>query len=173
MNSHEGIENYLKTIIKVGVVEEFFPESSTAAVRFPDEKDFKSGPLRILHPNAGNTRDFNVLAKGENVLCLFLPTGRERGFILGALYRDPFPPAESDAHTRSVVFPDGTRVAYDWESKKMDVDCRGDITMKATGNISLKAGGGLSIHADGGTSCTGGGSFSIRAASIHLNEGGD
>ena len=53
MNPHEEIEDYLKTIVKVGVVEEFIPASCTAIVRFPDEDNLKSEPLHVLHANAG------------------------------------------------------------------------------------------------------------------------
>ncbi len=168
MNSHEGIENYLKTIIKVGTVKKFLPAEGRAIVEFPEEK-LESWPMLILHPNAAATRDYNVLKEGENVLCLFLPTGRESGFILGSLYRDTFKPAENDAHTRSVVFPDGTRVAYDWEGHELTADVKGTAEVTATGDITLASGGSITIAASGslnlqsgaGGSWTGGGGINI------------
>ena len=69
-----------------------------------------------MHRNTYKTKDFHSVTVGEDVLCLFLPTGPEEGFILGSFYAGEITPPESTKDRRTTVFEDGTVIRYDMAS---------------------------------------------------------
>ena len=184
-----GKDESAPDFIRIGEVTSINPAAHTARVTFDDDDGVTSAELPVIVPNTIANSDYAMPDIGQDALCVFLSTGKEQGFIIGSFYAGEVTPPASSADIRKVKFSDGTVIEYDRGAHKLTADVKGDIeitatgnisahsdsniTLDATGNISLNAGGGLSIHAEGGTSCTGGGQFSIQAASIHLNEGGD
>ena len=54
-----------------------------------------TGPLPVLYPRTHTERDAWTLRAGEHVVCVFLPYGRETGFILGAYYPGGSGPGET------------------------------------------------------------------------------
>ncbi|MBO4317952.1 MAG: hypothetical protein J5855_06740 [Mailhella sp.] len=69
-----------------GLVPEVFPAECMARVYFPDDCGLVICKLQLVQPNSGLNKDFRMPDVFENVLCVFLPGGLERGFILGAFY---------------------------------------------------------------------------------------
>lgn len=75
----------LKKMIQVGTVSAVNTAAGSARVAFPGRGDLVSNELQIckkawpIHP-------------GDEVLCLFLPTGNADGFILDTYYTEDDPP---------------------------------------------------------------------------------
>ena len=63
--------------------------------------------------NTFANRDYAMPDIGEDVICVFLPTGTEAGFILGSVYAGEITPPESTIDRRCVVFSDGSEFMYD------------------------------------------------------------
>ena len=106
----------LNDLIKVGEVSSIDPATGTARVVFDDEDGTVSYDLPILQRNTYKTKDFHSVTVGEDVLCLFLPTGPEEGFILGSFYAGEITPPESTKDRRTTIFEDGTVICYDMAS---------------------------------------------------------
>lgn len=118
----DGIGALVANLIRVGEVTSVDPVAFTARVRFEDRDDIESYDLRLIVRRSQGTRDYDVPEVGENVLCLFLPTGVEDGFVLGAYYTDPAPRPASSASVAVREFEDGTRVEYDRDTHRLTVD---------------------------------------------------
>jgi phage baseplate assembly protein V len=111
----------LNDLIKIGEVSSIDPERCTARVVFDDDDSIVSYDLPILQRNTLNTKDFHSVNVGEDVLCLFLPSGPEEGFILGSFYAGEIIPPEKTEKHRTTVFEDGTVVQYAMESHTLTV----------------------------------------------------
>lgn len=154
------LEAIVKNMIKVGVIESFNEANATARVIFEDIK-VKSYDLPIIVKQSQNNKDYWIPDIGESVLCLFLPTGIESGFILGSYYNKKDRPPVTDQNKRTVKFKDGTVLEYDRANHKLTADVKGDIDIKATGNISVNANGAITIHSNT--------SINLTAPRIDLN----
>ena len=154
------LEAIVKNMIKVGVIESFNEANATARVIFEDIK-VKSYDLPIIVKQSQNNKDYWMPDIGESVLCLFLPTGIESGFILGSYYNKKDRPPVTDQNKRTVKFKDGTVLEYDRANHKLTADVKGDIDIKATGNISVNANGAITIHSNT--------SINLTAPRIDLN----
>ena len=108
-----------------------------------------------------DNKDYWVPDIDEPVICIFLPTGIESGFILGAYYNQKDKPPVIDQNKRTVKFKDGTIIEYDRKQHKLTADVKGDIDIKATGKIDINASGAMNIHSDT--------SINITAPKIDLN----
>ncbi len=135
----DNSENALSMVIRVGEVTSVDAAAHKAAVTFDDDDGQTSGMLPVIIPNTLENRDHCLPDIGEDVLCLFLPTGTEEGFILGSFYAGNVNTPESSSDVRAVTFRDGTRLAYDRSSHKLSADVRGDVTVTATGKIEMKS----------------------------------
>lgn len=111
----------LNDMIKVGEVSSINPARGTARVVFDDDDSIVSFDLPILQRNTLNTKDFHSVNVGEDVLCLFLPSGPEEGFILGSFYAGEITPPETTEKRRTTVFEDGTVVQYDMAAHTLTV----------------------------------------------------
>lgn len=100
-------------LFKVGEVSSVDAAACTARVVFSDEDGIVSYDLPIMQRNTLGNQDYQMPEIGEDVLCLFLGTGQEDGFIIGSFYAGEVKPPESSTEKRTVVFKDGTRFSYD------------------------------------------------------------
>ena len=75
---------------------------------------------------------------GEQVT-VFCPFGEANiGFILPSIFNKSSKEPNGASNTREVVtYEDGTTFFYDTKSKELNVNCAGDINIKATGSITL------------------------------------
>ena len=78
----DQLESLVANLIRIGEVTSINPEAFTARVRFEDRDNVESYDLRILVRGSLKDKFFHMPDVGENVLCLFLPSGVEAGFIL-------------------------------------------------------------------------------------------
>lgn len=122
LGSSDGLSELVDNLIRVGEVTSINPEAFTARVRFEDRDDIESYDLRLLVRRSLKNKDFDAPDVGEPVLCLFLPTGVEAGFIIGSYYPDTVPRPSADGNVTSRVFEDGTRIEYDRADHRLLID---------------------------------------------------
>lgn len=158
--------HYLQDLIRIGNVVSTNNKTKSVRVQFPDLDNVVSHDLRMIFRRTGTDQDSGGLPDiGEQVVCLFLPSGDETGFVIGSVYSDSdTPPDDSD---QSKVFhwksAGGATVSLDRESgelvasgvKTANVAATEKITASApaveiTANVtingSLNATGGMSIN---------------------------
>ena len=104
---------FLKSLIRVGEVSSVDASKATARVVFDDFDSIVSYDLQVICRNTFSNRDYAMPDIGEDVICLFLPTGTEAGFILGSVYAGEITPPESTVSRRCVEFLDGAKFMYD------------------------------------------------------------
>ena len=75
---------------------------------------------------------------GEQVT-VFCPFGEANiGFILPSIFNKSSKEPNGASNTREVVtYEDGTTFFYDTKRKELNINCVGDINIKATGSITL------------------------------------
>lgn len=169
-NSSDGEAQ--SNIIRIGEVSSIDPAKGTARVAFDDEDSMVSYDLPVIQHNTLENHDYWMPDIGEDVLCVFLPTGSEDGFILGSFYADEIRPPASTENIRMVEFADGTKVSYDRESHELKatidgteikanrdtVDITGDktVNVESATSINIKSSvitltiGGTTMWLDGG-----------------------
>lgn len=126
--------------------------------------------LPVLVSRAGGDCQYDLPDVGDAVLCLFLPHGREAGFVLGGFYSGNLPPvADGDKWHRA--FRDGTTLEYDRKSHTLRADVRGDVDVTATGSVTGKIIGSLAVEAEGAVSISSAAQLALNAPAMSL--GGD
>ena len=136
---NENVQELLNGLIKIGEVSSINPFQGTARVLFDDDDSIVSFDLQVLQRNTFKNRDYAMPDVGEDVLCLFLPTGTEEGFILGSVYAGDVSPKESTGDIRSVVFADGTRIAYDRSAGELTMDIKGTKIVANGQSVNITA----------------------------------
>lgn len=156
------LNDLLAQVIRVGFV--VARDEATMRVRVQVEdtttEALTTDFLLVLVPRAKKDRVYDLPDIGDQVLCLFLPFGREAGFVLGSMYGGDSPPVSSGDKWHR-VFNDGTVLEYDRASNILLADVKGKAEVKTTKSILADA--GTTIEAKAGTSAT------ITAPSIFLN----
>lgn len=100
---NESINN----IFMQGIVAEVV--GSRARVKFEDRDDMLSAPLQVIQMFTGENKSIRMPDLGEKVVCIFLPTGLEDGYIIGSVYIDGNnPPAANNA----IQFSDGSTISF-------------------------------------------------------------
>lgn len=122
LGNSEDLAALVANLIRVGEVTNINPASATARVRFIDRENTESFDLKVLVKNSAVDKAYHMPDIGEHVLCLFLPSGVEAGFIIGAYYPDPVARPASSEDVDCVVFGDGTRVQYDRGANNLLID---------------------------------------------------
>ncbi|MGN1149822.1 MAG: phage baseplate assembly protein V [Sutterella sp.] len=112
-------------VLKIGSVSSVNPAEATARVLFNDDDGMVSYDLQVLHQNTFGNKDYGLPDVGTDVLCGFLESGGEEGFILGAVYGSGNSTPEASIDKRTVVFKDGTSVSYDRASHMLTVTIDG------------------------------------------------
>lgn len=162
----------LNRIIKIGEVSSVNPAACTARVVFDDDDSLVSYDLPILQRNTYSNQDYQMVQPGEDVLCIFLPTGEEDGFILGSFYAGEIAPPESSQDKRTVVFSDDTRISYDRGSHELTITIGGTSMVANRQSVSFEtpqavnAKGGAEVNLEGGSA------VNIKAPVLNLTIGG-
>ena len=136
---NENWQERLNSIIRIGEVSSVDYSRGTARVVFDDEDSAVSFDLPVLHTTTFANKDYALPDVGEDVLCLFLPSGPEEGFILGSFYAGEIELPEANKNRRTVVFSDGSRVCYDREAHTLTVTLDGTAIVfdRQNGSISV------------------------------------
>lgn len=150
-------------LIKIGEVSSVNPAAGTARVVFADDDDLVSYDLQVIHINAHGNRDYALPDVGTDVVCLFLGSGAEEGFILGGVYTDGNPPPEGSIDVRAVEFADGTVVKYDRAGHVLSVKI-GGLTITANQQQ-------IAINAPALAAITAGSQIALTAPTLTLTMG--
>lgn len=118
----KDLEDRLSNIMRVGVVSSVDPEAGTVRVAFKDRDNMESYDLPVLVKNTLENRDYWMPDIDEQVLCVFLPIGLESGFVLGSFYTEKVTPPAAELSKRVIEFKDGTRIEYDRDAHKLQID---------------------------------------------------
>lgn len=127
--------------------------------------------LPVLVPRACGDCQYDLPDVGDAVLCLFLPHGREAGFVLGSFYSGGVPPvADGDRWHRQ--FRDGTTLEYDRKAHKLTADVKGDVAITATGSVTGRITGALKADAEGAVSVSSAAQIDLTAPAMNLGGSG-
>jgi phage baseplate assembly protein V len=94
--------------------------------------------LQVLTPRARADKQYDLPDEGDQVLCLFLPFGKECGFVLGSMYGAESPPVSSGDKWRR-AFSDGSWLEYDRAAHRLTAVVVGDVDVSAGGSIKAVA----------------------------------
>lgn len=165
----EAVQERLNALIKIGEVTSVDCAAMMCRVTFDDDDGITSYDLPVLQPNTLRNKDYACPDIGEDVLCVFLPSGVEEGFVIGSFYAGDVTPPESDGNKRTVIFADGTRLSYDRAAHKLMADVKGDIEAIVSGNVTATIQGKADVTAQGAISVTSSERVVITAPQIVLN----
>jgi phage baseplate assembly protein V len=152
------MDNTLENLIRLGRVSSVNAAEATVRVVFEDRDNMVSHDLPVIVANTLKNKDYYMPDIGESVVCIFLPNGISRGFVLGAVYSEVDRPAVSSPEKRQIRFADGAVVEYDRQTRTMTVNTSGKVNITAaqgisiTGNVSVSG----NIHASGSIIDSGG-----------------
>lgn len=174
----ESRQEWLNSLIKIGEVSSVNASQGTARVVFDDEDGVVSYDLPVLQTNTFRNKDYSMPDVGEDVLCLFLPSGPEEGFILGSFYAGEIKLPEADANKRTIVFADGTRISYDRSSHTLSARIKETELVANQESVSVKAPSVIAEEANqivikGGTdvSVEAGTVINLKAPTVNLTMG--
>lgn len=144
--------------IRVGKVAQLDADGCKVRVTFPDRENVLSHWLRVMVHNTKENKDYWMPDLDEDVICVFLSTGMETGFVLGSYYPEPVARPAGTEDVRCVEFADGGRMEYDRKKKRW--------LFKTDGVFAVQA---PKILLDGDTFVSG----KLHAnASLHVNGSG-
>lgn len=138
-----GKDETFKNMIRYGKISSVNSKLVSARVSFADKQGVISHGLPIVVPGSLKNKYYHLPDIGEDVLCLFLPNGIQRGFILGSFYNVNNPPPVNSGDKEHVTFSDGTVLEYDRSSHTMTVNVQGTINITATGAVNMVAKGNI------------------------------
>ena len=134
----DAVERRLAQTFRIGIVRLPLPEIGAVRVVMPDADCIESYILPVLVRKTHKDKDYWMPDIGEQVLCVFLPTGQETGFVIGSPFSDPDPVPVGSVDIRHIRFEDGTWLEYNRKSGDMQVHCRGKITLASAAGIEFK-----------------------------------
>lgn len=135
----ENVQELLNGLIKIGEVSSVNYETGTARVVFDDDDSVVSYDLQVVHRNTLKNQDYAMPDIGEDVLCVFLASGMEEGFILGSVYAGDIKPPEKSADKRTVVFSDGSMVSFDRSTSTLTVKIGNTTIVADKTRVALEA----------------------------------
>lgn len=141
----------LKNLVRVGRVSSINPGAGTIRVVFEDRQNMVSYDLPVLVRQSLKNKDYFMPDIGEQVVCLFLPSGNAQGFCLGSFYSDVDRPPVSNPDKRHVTFADGTSVEYDRGTHTLTVNAQGPVNITATVGVTVNS----DLRVNGNISATG------------------
>lgn len=160
----DQLSEQIGDIIKIGVVSSVDSSTNTARVTFPDRDDLVSNDLQVLQRNTGQNKDLSYPDVKENVLCLFLGTGEENGFILGSFYNQKNQPPENNQELRVTKYSDGTEIRYNRKTHEMEIKAVGTVKIEAAQKTVLQSSTQIDLEAP---------IINLNAQSINFNATGE
>lgn len=125
--------------LRTGKVSSINYKTTTARVEFDDTPGKISKPLQVLTDHTNTERSYSMPSVKENVVCIFLPGSDEGfGFILGSYSSEKNLPKDT-GKMKYIIFPDGTKIKYNFETHLLEIDCVGDVDIKGANNINISS----------------------------------
>ncbi len=110
------LENRLDNLIKSGRVTSINDDKGTVRVEYL-ESGLVSDELPVLFKKTRYDKEYDLPDVGENVVCLFLPIGLEKGYVLGSFYSDRDVTPVKDRKHSVREYSDGSAWGYDKRNK--------------------------------------------------------
>ncbi|MEW5885470.1 MAG: phage baseplate assembly protein V [Pseudomonadota bacterium] len=123
--------------LRLGFVVALDLQRCRVRVRFPDLDGLESHWLPVLQAKTHRDQYHHLPDLGEHVACL-LDARLEDGVVLGALYSARDAARVQGPDQTELRFADGTRIRYDRTRAHLEVDCVGDVTIRAAGRLRLQ-----------------------------------
>ena len=139
----KALEVVVRQMIRQGIVTSVQADKGTVRVKLPDSGNITSKPLPVLFRRTLANKAYDLPEIGEQVVCLFLPSGLEQGFVIGCPYSEKDPVPVKDPDKLHYAFPDGSAFEYDRKAHKLILDIKGDVALTATGSVTIN---GKTIH---------------------------
>lgn len=144
----EQLYDLLCQIARVGFVS--VTDQKTMRVRVKLE-DTTGGPivsdwLQVITTRAYFDKQYDLPDVGDQVLCLFLPFGRECGFVLGSMFGKEAPPV-TNSNLWHRIFKDKTFFEYDRRRHLLRAVVKGNINSNSDNSTSIAAGEDIMLEA--------------------------
>lgn len=123
----------MNDLIRVGIVSSVNADNYTARVLFEDQDNAVSNDLKIIVPQSSKGKHYWLPSVNDQVLCIFLPNGKETGFIIGTMYSETDNTPVQDANKSGVWFDDNTYIEY--ESQTSTLTIKSDKPIKIVGDL--------------------------------------
>lgn len=141
--------NY-EDILRIGTVTSVHQERHRVRVKFADKDGLISDELPVLVPGSLKNKAQCLPDEGELVLCGFLPSGEEAGFVLGSFYSEADLPPTSDRDEYILKIPGGGCISMHRKNHTITiVDYYGSRMLWSNGNITLKSAANIYLNPDG------------------------
>lgn len=134
-----ALESAQAQMTRVGFVVEVLADEGAVRVECRDADCLKTYVLPVLFQKTRCDKDYWMPDLGEHVLCVFLPYGLERGFVLGAFYSQADVVPVADPDKRHVRFEDGAWVEYDRVLHELKIHVDGLVDLRSNTEIRLNA----------------------------------
>jgi phage baseplate assembly protein V len=129
-----NLERRLANIIRIGTIFEINHEIAKARVRIGElETNF----LPWINSNSGSNNSWNPPEIGEQVVILSSGGELSQAVILPSLYKNNA--SENSNTIKSMIFADGSKVSFNLESGNLDLDIKGNTTIKVAGSAQIEA----------------------------------
>ena len=136
----------LSNIIRIGTIFEINVQIAKARVKIGElETDF----LPWANANSGNNNSWNPPEIDEQVIILSPSGDLSQAVILPSLYKNNA--SNSDQNIKSITYQDGSKISFNVASGALDLDLKGDITIKVVGNANIE---GDNINIKGNSNIT-------------------
>lgn len=124
----------LANIIRIGIIFEIDYQTAKARVKIGD---LETNWLPWVNANSQNNKSWNPPQIDEQVIILSPGGELNQAVILPSLYKNNA--AENSADIQSIVYKDGSKISFDHKAGNLDLDIKGNATIKVTGNANIEA----------------------------------
>jgi len=130
-------------MLRYGLINELGKNENLGFARVEfDELGIKTGWLSLPCSGSKSVKSWVTFPVNTQVAVLMHSDG-EQGEIIGSTWSDTdAPPSFASDKVRGIEFPDGTKIYYDWSSRKLTIDADKDIEIKCK---DLKLTGDLEV----------------------------
>ena len=124
----------LSNIIRIGTIFEINVQTAKARVKIGElETDF----LPWANANSGSNNSWNPPEVDEQVIILSPSGDLSQAVILPSLYKNNA--SDSDQNIKSITYQDGSKISFNVSSGILDLDLKGNVTIKVVGNANIEA----------------------------------
>jgi len=131
------MDNQTKNLFRVGTVSAIDEASQLVRVAFDDLDDTVSPWLQVATWGAYTDDQYWLPDPGEQVLCMFMPTGNAEGYVLFSVRGTANAPKSGAQGRRYIKFGDGTILQYDRSSSALTVNCVGAVNITAASGVTI------------------------------------
>jgi len=133
------LEEKTDRLVRVGVVTQVYPEKGSVRVLLPDADEEVSYELPVLVRKTLKDKDYWLPDVGEHVVCVFLPTGQEQGFVVGAFYSEVDKVPVKDKDIKRIEFENGAFIEWNRKLGILSIFSPGPISIVSGTHILLMA----------------------------------